>query len=114
MRINLNNISLFGYHGLYEKEINDGQDFKIDISIKLRKRKNITDDIEDSVDYANIATIVEMVFNKRRYNLIESLASDIADEVLLNSMIKSVIISIKKTNPPIDIDVESVEVIIKK
>jgi len=113
MKIKLNNITLFGYHGLYEKEAKDGQDFVISASIKLKKKYINSDSIDDTVDYVKLIEVIKSVFDKKRYKLIDSLATDIINEILLNSKIKSIVLSIKKINPPIDIDIDSVEVVLK-
>ncbi len=114
MKINLNNISLFGYHGVYDEEIENGQNFILNVSVKLKKRKAPTDSIQDSIDYVEIIEIIKLVFNRKRYNLIESLASDIVDEILSSFKIKSVSVSIKKIKPLINIDIDSVEVTLKR
>ena len=113
MKINLNNISLFGYHGLYEKEAKEGQNFVINVSVKLKENKINSDAIEDTVDYTQIIQLIKVVFDQKRYKLIDSLAGDIIDEILTDSRIKSVVLSIKKPNPPIDIALDSVEVIVE-
>ena len=114
MKIKLNNICLFGYHGLYEQEKKEGQNFTINISIELNHRESIPDTIDDTVDYTIIADTVKEIFNLKRYNLIESLASDIVERILLDLRVKSALVSIKKTNPPMDIDIESVEAIVER
>jgi len=113
MKINLNNITLFGYHGLYEKEAKEGQNFIISASIKLKKKQINSDSIDDTVDYVKIIKIIKSVFDKKRYKLIDCLATDIINEILLNSRIKSIVLSIKKTDPPININIDSVEVVLK-
>ena len=48
-----------------------------------------------------------------RYDLIESLAIAISDKIMKDRRIKSTIISVKKPTPPIDADIDSVEVVYK-
>jgi len=113
MKIKLNNITLFGYHGIYDKEAKEGQNFVISASIKLKKKYINSDSIDDTVDYVKVIQTIESVFEKKRYKLIDSLATDIINEILLDSRIKSIVLSIKKTDPPIDVDIDSVEVVLK-
>ena len=110
----LNNIKLFGYHGIYDKEIDDGQEFMISVSVKTDKKKLFHDRISDTLDYSILVTKIKTIFNSKRYNLIESLAKDISDEILLDDRVKSIIVSIKKPFPPLDIEIESAEVILKE
>ena len=110
MKIKINKIKLFGYHGLYEIEKKKGQEFMISAEIGLMNKNNYRDDIENTVDYTNIIDKIKNVFNANRYSLIETLSIDISNKIMEDQAIKSVIISIKKTSPPIDVDLESVEV----
>ena len=114
MKININNIKLFGYHGVYEKEKNDGQDYEISISVKLEKLKKIKDEINSTVDYTEIIDKTIGIFNSKRYNLMESLLNDILDEILSISEIHTVCVSIKKINPPVDCELESIELTEKR
>ena len=110
MKIKINKIKLFGYHGLYEIEKKKGQEFVISAEIELMNKNNYKDDIDSTVDYTDIIHKIKNVFNSNRYSLIEILSIDISNKIMENQAIKSVIISIKKISPPIDIDLESVEV----
>ena len=114
MKINIHKIKLFGYHGVHENEKKDGQDFEISISIKLDKLKKIKDDINSTVDYTEIIDKTIGIFHSKRYNLMESLLNDILDEILSISDIRSVCVSIKKTNPPVDYKLESIELTEKR
>ena len=114
MKIKLNKIKLFGYHGVYEKEISDGQEFLISISLKVSNKYARSDELDQTIDYSEILKKIKMIFNQKRYNLIESLAKDISREILSDKRIKSVLISIKKPNAPLDIELESTEVVLKE
>ena len=113
MIIKINEIQLFGYHGLYQEEKENGQNFILSISINI-DYKDKNDKIENTVDYTKIIEQVEYIFNEKRYNLIESLADDISDYIMRNKKIESLDISIKKESPPIDAKISSVEVNLRK
>ncbi len=109
MKIRINKIKLFGYHGVYKIEKEKGQNFIISVEIKIVDT-DYKDKIENTVDYMGIVDIVKDVFSAKRYNLIETLSVDISNKIMENSNIKSTRISIKKTSPPINMDLDSVEV----
>lgn len=109
MKIRINKIKLFGYHGVYKIEKEKGQNFIISVEIKIVDT-DYKDKIENTVDYMGIVDIVKDVFSAKRYNLIETLSVDISNKIMENSNIKSTKISIKKTSPPINMDLDSVEV----
>ena len=103
-------MKLFGYHGLYEIEKKKGQEFVISAEIELINKNNYKDDIGNTVDYTDIIHKIKNIFNANRYSLIETLSIDISNKIMEDQEIKSVIISIKKSSPPIEVDLESVEV----
>ena len=113
MIIKINEIQLFGYHGLYEEEKENGQKFIISLSIDIDYTDK-NDKIGNTVDYTKIINEVKYAFNKKRYNLIESLAVEISDNLMKNKKINSLDISIKKESPPIDEKLNSVEVNLRK
>ena len=57
---------------------------------------------------------IKNVFSEKRYNLIETLAVEISENLMTNQKIKSLDISIKKESPPIDKKLNSVEVNLRK
>ena len=110
MKIKINEMKLFGYHGLYDVEKENGQDFVINIAVELDYQAESYDSIDSAVDYVEIAKIAKEIFNNDRYNLIETLAVEISNSIMENNKIDATTVSIKKVSPPIDLDLESVEV----
>jgi len=110
MKIKINKLKLFGYHGVYDKEKSDGQDFEIDISFKITTSKMKDDKLDSTIDYTEVMDGVVSVFNSKRYNLLESIIDDMFICIFSNKRIKSAKVSIKKVNPPINLDFESIEV----
>ena len=110
MIIKINEMKLFGYHGLYDVEKENGQDFVINIAVELAYQAESYDSIDSAVDYVEIAKIAKEIFNNDRYNLIETLAVEISNSLMENNKIDATTVSIKKVSPPIDLDLESIEV----
>ena len=77
-KIKINNIKIFGYHGVYNEEIKEGQYFYINLiySVDLQ-----IDSMEDKIisvkDYTTIVQFLEKIFNKKIYNLMEKLVNDL-------------------------------------
>ena len=113
MIIKINEIQLFGYHGLYEEEKENGQNFIISLSIDIDYMDK-NDIIDKTIDYTKILNEVKDTFNQKRYNLIESLAVAISDNLMRDKKINFLDISIKKESPPIDAKLNSVEVNLRK
>ena len=78
-RIVLTGIHGFGYHGVFEHERKDGQDFFVDLilGVDLTEPSN-SDAIEDTVNYAEITDLVVEEIISNPVNLIEKLAGRIA------------------------------------
>ncbi|MDP4144642.1 MAG: 2-amino-4-hydroxy-6-hydroxymethyldihydropteridine diphosphokinase [Bacillota bacterium] len=113
-KIYIKDLEIYGYHGVNPEEKAMGQRFLIslDISIDL-KHAGESDNIEETINYAEVCYNVEKEFNKQKYNLIEAAAEHLADYLLLNyEQIKEIKVLIKKPWAPIGkpIDYAAVEV----
>lgn len=101
----IKDIKIFGYHGLYQEEKNDGQFFFISISYNVDNKKTISS-IEDVIDYSLVVDRVKNIFLSRRYKLMENLTKDIYNDLKKTFKINSLSIEIKKCNPKIDCKVD--------
>ena len=120
--IKIPNIKIFGNHGCYRQEKNNGQEFDVSIKISLERPISLrgNDTLDSTLDYVDIVNIVRKNFNLYRCNLLEELAIKIS-EVILHSIeqnkifieekikITSLNIKIKKYNP-IGMNVPNIEV----
>ena len=107
--IKLNNIKLFGYHGIEEYEKKNGQLFEIDIDACIFYSSN-DDSIYNSLDYKKLYSDIVYIFNKKRYNLIETLAMDIINYIKLNYKVNTLIVSIRKPDVSIEGELDSAEI----
>jgi len=107
----INEIKLFGYHGVYEEEIKSGQYFYIDAVYQTQlDNKNINDDIISVIDYAEVCNEIKRVFNKKRYNLLETLLLDIKNSLMKKFNLKNITLTITKKNIKLDISVNKISV----
>ena len=113
LKVDINNLKIFGYHGCFDVEKIHGQFFNINISYLLDKVEN-NDSLDSTIDYIKVVNYIKKVFNHKRYNLLEDLAIYISDNLLNEFQINSVNISIKKSNKYIMEKIDSVEVTYKK
>ena len=59
----LTGIHGFGYHGLFEHERKDGQDFYVDLALSVDlAAASQSDAIEDTVNYAEITDLVCLLY----------------------------------------------------
>ncbi|MBC8312307.1 MAG: dihydroneopterin aldolase [Candidatus Marinimicrobia bacterium] len=109
-KIKINNIQLFGYHGIDEQEKSNGQLFEIDIEASPISNIPISDDLSKTVDYTLLYDEVTTIFSQRRYNLIEYLAIEISNTITNKFNVNTCKVVIRKPNAPIKGDFDSVEV----
>ncbi|HEY6962917.1 MAG TPA: dihydroneopterin aldolase [Gaiellaceae bacterium] len=78
--VELRGLEVFGRHGAYEEERRDGQTFWFDVKLDVGDR-GADDDLERAVDYTLVAATIREVSDARRYDLLEALATSVADEL---------------------------------
>jgi len=100
-RIVLDGIRGIGYHGVFEFERRQGQEFVADLVVHLPARV-ATDDLADTVDYGVIAQRAHEVIVGEPMDLIETLAERIADAVLALGAV-SVEVTVHKPQAPIPV-----------
>lgn len=101
--ISLEDLRFHSFHGVMPQEKLVGNEFTIDISIKIPYSDSIlNDDIENTISYADIFDIVKNEMGKPR-KLIETVATCIAKRISAKwSDIISGQITICKSAPPIE------------
>ena len=80
MRIELDGIELHGFHGVLDDERREGQRFRFDIAVELAEPA--ADDIDVAVDYRDLVACVEDVSDGTHFQLLETLAAAVADELM--------------------------------
>ena len=78
--IKFDNLKFFAYHGLYDKEIKEGQNFFIDLKISYDLLK-YSDTISSTIDYMDMYETIKSSFFEKRFNLLESLAKKIIEDL---------------------------------
>lgn len=79
MRIELTGIELRGFHGVLEQEARVGQRFRFDVEVEVDEPT--ADDIDAAVDYRDLVACVREVSDATRFQLLETLAAAVADEL---------------------------------
>ena len=109
-KIYIRDLEFIGYHGVFEEEKKLGQKFYLSLELSTDLRE-ANDDITKTTHYGEVAETVKKVFFQKKYDLIETLAEDIAREVLLSfPLIKEVKLEIKKPWAPVGLPLKDVAV----
>ena len=80
MKLELRGLHVFGYHGVEEEEKRLGQLFLFDLEFEVEER-GADDRLENAIDYTQVAMAVRELSNARRFDLLEALATAVADLV---------------------------------
>ena len=113
--ITLQGLRSRGKHGVLEHERRDGQDFVVDVTVWVDLRAaGSSDALEDTVDYATLASEVIDIVAGPPVNLLETLASQIADKVLSHPSVVEAEISVHKPQAPLTVPFEDVVVTIRR
>lgn len=102
-KIYVKELEVYGFHGVNIEEKKLGQRFLISLEMDLELRKaGLSDNLNDTVNYAEICYKVEDIFLLNKYDLIEKAAEEVAKAVLINfDKINKIKVLLKKPWAPI-------------
>lgn len=110
-KIYFNGMSFYGYHGVFGAEAELGQRFYVDLVLSLDLSKaGASDDLNDTVNYAEIFSCVQKIVEGERYNLVEKLTAQIAERLLVQFPFSEAKVKVTKPNPPINGHYEAVAI----
>ena len=93
--IDVRGIKAYGKHGVYAEEKKDEQLFLIDVKLLFEELKENDDLIEQTINYELIVKQEVGLVKKESFNLIETLAKKLIEEIKQLAIKKSSIINIK-------------------
>ena len=110
--IRIDNLEVFAHHGVFPEEKENGQYFYVNAVLYTETRPSgLTDDLSFSTNYGEICHFINNWMQERIYNLIESVAENLAEQILLNfGSIRKIDLEIRKPNAPVRLPFESVSV----
>jgi 7,8-dihydroneopterin aldolase/epimerase/oxygenase len=115
-QINITGIKAFGYHGVLPHEAIEGQEFIVDLLINLDlQAASRSDQLTDTVNYADLVQIVHENIVGERVQLIERLAGRIADEIKATyPQILSISVTVHKPHAPVTLDFTDISLTISR
>tara|TARA_B100000963_G_scaffold243307_1_gene212992 strand:- start:283 stop:651 length:369 start_codon:yes stop_codon:yes gene_type:complete len=94
--INISKIKCSGKHGIYNHEKQNDQEFLVDIHINSSDFSE--DDINKTLNYEEIVDLVIKIVSTESYDLIETLAKHISEQIVLKyAVIEATLQKIKVT-----------------
>ncbi|WP_222119164.1 dihydroneopterin aldolase [Microbacterium sp. 1.5R] len=113
--IALTGLTVFGRHGVYDHERENGQEFTIDVRLSMPLRDAAaSDDVADTVHYGELAERIADVVGGEPVNLIETLAERIADVALDDRRVRAATVTVHKPHAPIPLSFADVSVTVRR
>jgi dihydroneopterin aldolase len=114
-RITLTGLRAFGYHGVFDFERREGQEFVVDAVLELDLRPAAaSDDVADTVHYGELATALAGIVTGEPVNLLETLAERLATACLADLRVGRVTITVHKPQAPIPLTFADVSVTVER
>jgi dihydroneopterin aldolase len=114
-RIELRGLTVRGRHGVFDHERADGQDFVVDITVWIDLAvAAATDDLADTFDYGVLAARAAAVVAGPARNLIETVAGEIAQDVMKDERVHAVEVTVHKPQAPIPQAFDDVAVVARR
>ena len=110
-KIEVKNLKIVGRHGVFDFERSQDRTFELDLVLFLDLSKaSKSDNLDDTIDYAEIIDAVIKEFTKKNYNLIEAVAESIISRLFKEFNFDKVKVRIRKPHAPIDAEFDTVQV----
>ena len=114
-RVEIKGIEVLARHGVLEHEQEKAQVFRADVTVFTDlSTASETDDLDDTIDYSELALEVREVVGSESYKLIETVAGRVADAMMSHPRVLGAVVTIHKPGAPIDVVFEDVSVTIER
>ena len=114
-RILISGLRQMGVHGVLAEEQERAQPFGVELELLVDLRAaGASDALADTVDYGAVCDAVRAVIADEHHQLLERLATRIADVCRADPRVKGVIVEVRKLDPPVRARVDHVGVRIER
>ncbi|MCI2423420.1 dihydroneopterin aldolase [Saccharopolyspora sp. K220] len=114
-RITLTGLRIRGNHGVFDHEKRDGQDFLVDITVWIDLGEAAAnDDLKQTLHYGELAERAAAIVAGPSRDLIETVAAEIADDIMTDARVHAAEVTIHKPNAPIPLTFADVAVTIRR
>lgn len=115
-KIEIKNLRVYAYHGVFDFEKEKGQDFYISASIFLDLYKAAASDfVGNTINYADVCDDICELVKNNKFDLIETVAEKIAVKILNKYReVEEINITVSKPDAPIDMEFDDISVTINR
>lgn len=114
--IRIDNLEVYAGHGVFEFENTNGQSFFVNAILYTNTRQaGQKDDLTLSTHYGEVSKCINRLLREHTFQLIETVAEYIAEQVLLNfPLVQMLDLEIRKPQAPVALPFESVSIKIRR
>ena len=114
-RIEVRGIRGHGFHGVLDFERREGQEFRVDVAFTVDAAPAAAaDDLALTVDYGAVAELVHARIVGPAFDLIETLAHRIADDIAAIEGVGAVTVAVHKPQAPIPVPFDDVSITVER
>ena len=111
VEVELEGLSIYTHHGVSDAEQEIGQRLEFDIRFDVPDCDAVlTDRIEDTIDYSQVADLVTLSATERSYRTLERLAAVIAERLMERYGCEQVRVRAAKPEPPLPLAIAEIAV----
>ena len=98
--VHLHNLKFYSFHGVHEEETIFGNEYEVNVDVGFTEKKKITA-LHQTINYVSVYQLIKQQMDKPT-TLLETIAQSISEAIKkTDNRITSIVINIKKINPPI-------------
>jgi len=114
-RIMIAGLRELGVHGVLPEEQARPQPFEVDVELVVDlEAAGTSDALDDTVDYSAVSESISRVVRTEQYQLLERLATRIAEVCRQDERVTGVVVTVRKLHPPVRAMVDHVAVRIEQ
>ena len=119
LTINIDGITVFAKHGVYDEEKINNQKFLIDLNVELKEEIiNLSnyelDSLDETINYETFVNEVIVICKNNSFNLLETLAYTILNSFKRHEKISFMTVTIHKPNSPLQDNVDDISVTVSE
>ena len=114
-RILVSGLRVMGVHGVLPEEQERPQPFGVELELLVDLAPaGASDALADTVDYGALIEAVSRIISEEHHQLIERLATRIAEACRADARVNGVVVEVRKLEPPVKSEVDHVAVRIER
>jgi len=104
-------LEVLGTHGVLPEEQTRAQPFGVDLELEVDLGPaGASDDLADTIDYAAVIAVAVRIVETERFQLLERLATRIAEACREDERVTAVTVTVRKLRPPVPASLDHVGV----